>query len=250
MLKIKNLSVNAGGKHILNDFNLNIKKNEVHVIMGPNGAGKSTICKAIMGHDDYEVTSGKIIYENEEINGQPVYEIAQKGIFYLLQNPTEIHGVTNAELLRTARNERGIKESIFEFNKRLNEVCEKLQIDKNFIHRNTNENMSGGEKKKNELLHLYMLKPNLILLDEMDSGLDIDGLDTLCKALNEYKSETKCSILIITHHTNILKHIHPDKVHVLFDGKIIQEGDSKLAEMIELYGFKGAFNMSASVNNE
>ena len=246
MLKIKDLSVKADDKEILKGLNLEVGDNQIHVIMGPNGVGKSTICKAIMHHPDYKVTRGSITYKNDDITNSETSEIAKKGIFFLMQSPTEIPGVTNAEMLRTALTDRGVKESIFEFNKHMNEAVNKLHIDKSFIHHNINERMSGGEKKKNELLQLYILKPSLILLDELDSGLDIDSLESLSASLLEYKSKNKCSIILITHHTNILKYIHPDKVHVLIDGKIVLDGDESLAEKIEEFGFKGAFQLSES----
>lgn len=250
MLTIKNLTVEVEGKRILSDFDLSVLPNQIHVIMGPNGAGKSTICKTIMHDKDYDIKGGSIRFQNEELTTLPTNEIATRGIFYLSQNPTEIPGVTNAELLRTALTDRGIKESIFSFNKRLNEACEKLNIDKSFIHRGINERMSGGEKKKNEILQLYILRPNLILLDELDSGLDVDALESLSKSLMDYKKETKCSIIIITHHTNILNYMHPDKVHILSNGKIVYSGDASLADSIEKYGFKGAFAMDESEVHE
>lgn len=249
MLKIKNLSLQVEEKKIIEDLDLSIGNNEIHVIMGPNGVGKSSICKAIMGHPSY-VMSGSIKYNNEELIGLKTNEIAQKGIFYLMQTPTEIPGVTNAEMLRTALVDRGIKTSIFEFNKECNASCDELSIDKSFIHHNINENMSGGEKKKNELLQLYLLKPSLILLDELDSGLDVDSLELLSKGILSYKEKTKCSIIIITHHTNILKYIIPDRVHILENGRISLSGDASLAEKIENYGFKGTFNMLESEKGE
>lgn len=250
MLKIKNLSVEVDNKLIINDLDLSISDDEIHVIMGPNGVGKSTVCKVIMRHPDYKIKEGSIKFFGEEISNLETNEVAKRGIFYLMQSPTEIPGVTNAEMLRNALVDRGYKESIFEFNKHMNEACDRLNLDKSYIHHNINENMSGGEKKKNELLQLYLLKPNLILLDEMDSGLDIDSLETLSKALLEYKENTKCSILIITHHTNILKYMHPDKVHILSNGHITLEGDAQLAEKIEEYGFRGASAMDESGINE
>lgn len=244
MLKIENLTIEAGGKTIIEGLDLSIPKNEIHVIMGPNGVGKSTICRTIMGDKRYVVTKGSITYNNERIDKLEANEIAKKGIFLLEQNPTEIAGVTNAEMLRAALMDRGIKESIFEFNKRLSSSCDRLGIDKNYLHRNINENMSGGEKKKNELLQIDILKPSFILLDELDSGLDIDSLRTLTAGLMEYKKENSVAILIITHHTNILEYLNPDKVYILNDGHIVLEGDKSLAEKIEKSGFKGAFSVS------
>lgn len=244
MLKIEKLSIEVDGKEIVHDLNLTLPENEIHVIMGPNGTGKSTILKTILGHPDYKVSSGHITYNNERIDTLPVDEIAKRGVFLVEQNPTEIAGVTNAEMLRAALADRGIRESVFEFNKRLTSSCERLGIDKNLVHRNINEFMSGGEKKKNELLQIGILKPSLILLDELDSGLDIDSLATLSKGLLEYKKETKASLLIITHHTNILNYLKPDRVYILSEGHITMEGDMALAEKIEKSGFKGAFNIS------
>lgn len=243
MLKINNLCVRVGDKKIINKLNLTIGEDEIHVIMGPNGVGKSTICKVILGHPDYEISSGSIKFLDKDITREKTSEIAKMGIFLLEQSPTEIPGVTNAEMLRTALIDRGIKESIFEFNKHMNDAISSLGIDKSYIHHNINERMSGGEKKKNELLQMYVLKPKLILLDEMDSGLDVDALESLSKGILEYKKENKCSVLIITHHTNILKYIKPDRVHVLTDGTISETGDALLAEKIEKYGFKGAIGM-------
>lgn len=250
MLNIKNLCVEVDNKRIIDGFNLSIKSDEIHVIMGPNGVGKSTICKVIMHHPDYKITKGTINFNGEDITNLNTSEIAKKGIFYLMQSPTEIPGVTNAEMLRTALVDRGIKESIFDFNKRVSESASKLDIDKSYIHHNINERMSGGEKKKNELLQLYVLKPELILLDELDSGLDVDALESLSKGIIEYKRSSKCSIIIITHHTNILKYIKPDYVHILSNGKIIESGDISLANKIEESGFKGTINVDSGEEHE
>ena len=243
MLKIENLTVKASDKTILENLNLTVLNNEIHVVMGLNGTGKSTLCKAIMNDENYEITNGKIIFEDKEIQELPTSEIAKQGIFYLMQNPTPIEGVTNAEMLRAVLLDRGENDSIFAFNKKMTEAVKKVGLDPSFMHRDINVSMSGGEKKKNELLQLYILKPKLILLDELDSGLDIDSLKMLSEGLMEYKKENECSILLITHHTNILKYINPDKVHILDNKKIIKEGDKSLAELIENDGFR-AFNIS------
>lgn len=242
MLKIKNLHVEAEDKKILNGLDLTVADGEIAVVMGPNGVGKSTICKTIMGDHNYKITKGSINYNGVDLLEKRTDEIALLGVFLLMQNPVSIPGVTNAEMLRVASGERGINESIFEFNKRLNEAILKLGIDKSFIHHNINEFMSGGEKKKNEMLQIEILKPGLILLDELDSGLDIDSLKNLATRLYNYSKENKASILIITHHINILEYLQPDKVYVLDDGKVQAEGDLSLAKKIEKLGFKGAFN--------
>lgn len=244
MLNINNLKIEVEGKEIISGIDLTIPRGEIHVIMGPNGIGKSTILKTIMGDKNYKVTSGNILYNNEDLTKLPTNEIAKHGVFMLFQNPIEIPGVTNAEMLRAVLGDRGVKESIFEFNKRLSNACLSLGIDKSFCTRSINEFMSGGEKKKNELLHIEVLRPSLILLDELDSGLDVDSLRTLSIRLDEYRKETKASILIITHHTNILEYLEPDKVYILNGGKIIASGDMTLARTIEKDGFKGAFSVS------
>ena len=250
MLKIQNLNVKTDDKEILNNINFEAKEDEIHVIMGPNGTGKSTLSKVILGNRLNYKVSGNIYFDNIDITNKSTSDIAKLGIFYLMQNPTEISGVTNAEMLRLALKEKGIEENIFAFNKRLNAVCEKLNIDKSFIHKNINENMSGGEKKKNELLQLYVLEPKLIILEELDSGLDIDSLKTLSNALLEYKKESKCTIIIITHHLNILNYLKPDKVHILNNGTFIASGDIKLAKQIEENGFKGTFDIDGDKINE
>ena len=188
MLTIKNLSVSVGEKEILKDFNLTVNEKEVHAIMGPNGIGKSTICKTIMGDPNYIVTSGSIFYNDTDLLKLNVSERARLGIYLLNQSPIEIPGVSNAEMLRLRLNENNPNPiSIFDFNKKMTSICEKLDIPKSFIHRGINEGMSGGERKKNELLHLWMLEPSLIILDELDSGLDIDSLKTVTNSLNEYQ---------------------------------------------------------------
>ena len=239
MLNIKNISVKVEDKEILNGFNLEIGLNEVHAIMGPNGIGKSTICKVIMGDPNYLITDGSISFNNEDLLKMNVTERSRKGIFLLNQSPIEIPGVTNAEMLRLALSERqGTLVSIFEFNKKMEEICKKLDIPKSFIHRGINEGMSGGERKKNELLHLWMLEPTLIILDEIDSGLDVDSLKIVCDNINEYKKEHECSILLVSHHPEILKLLNCDHVHVMANGKIVQSGDYSLAQKIENEGYK------------
>lgn len=237
MLSIKNLTVKINDKTILHDFNLDINDGEIVTLMGPNGVGKSTICKVIMGDPTYEVINGSIFYNNIDLLSLSTDERSRQGIFLLAQNPIELEGITNAEVLRSALEcKTGEHVNIFDFNKKITHICEKLNIPVEFIHRGVNEGMSGGEKKKNEILHLYVLEPKLILLDELDSGLDVDSLKSLSASLMEYKDET-VSILIITHHTNILEYIKPDKVSILSGGSIVKEGDASLAREIETSGF-------------
>ena len=242
MLEIKNLAVQVLDKPILNEFTLTIPSGEIHVLMGPNGVGKSTICKVIMNSPGYKVTSGDIKYNCENITNLDPSEISKKGIFYLSQNPIAIEGVTNAEMLRMALTARtGQKIDIFSFNKKCNEICTKINLPKTFLHRSVNDGMSGGERKKNELLHLWMLEPSFIILDEVDSGLDVDALKTVSESILEYYKEKKPSILIITHQNKILETLVPNQIHILKEGKIIKSGDKSLAEMIENSGFSGLY---------
>ena len=240
MLTIKNLSVSVGEKEILKDFNLTINEKEIHAIMGPNGIGKSTICKTIMGDPNYIVTSGSIFYNDTDLLKLNVSERARLGIYLLNQSPIEIPGVSNAEMLRLRLNENNPNPiSIFDFNKKMTSICEKLDIPKSFIHRGINEGMSGGERKKNELLHLWMLEPSLIILDELDSGLDIDSLKTVTNSLNEYlETHPKASILLVTHHEPLLNMLNASNIHIMKDGHIIKSGDLSLAKEIENQGYK------------
>ena len=238
MLKINNLFVNVEGKSILHDINLEIKNHEIHAIMGPNGVGKSTICQALIGNPNYYL-KGDILFNDENIINLNITERSRLGIYLINQNPMAIEGVTNAEMLRATLGEiTGKYVPIFDFNKKLETICAKLNLDKSFIHRNINEGASGGERKKIELMHLYMLEPKLILLDEIDSGLDIDSLKVVANAIKEYYDTHDCSIIIITHHENILDTLIPNYVHIIKDGTIIKSGDKDLAKDIEEKGFK------------
>lgn len=237
MLKIDNLTVMIDDKTILKDFSLTIEDGEIVTLMGPNGIGKSTICKVIMGDPNYKVVSGSITYNGEDLLAMDVVNRSRKGIYLVNQNPIEIPGVTNADMLRCALEcHTGEHTNFFEFNKKVTSICDKLNIPASFIHRGVNEGMSGGEKKKNELLHLYVLEPKFIILDELDSGLDVDSLKILAESIKEYHN-SNISILIITHHNSILEYLKPDKVHILKNGSIIKSGDYKLALEIERNGF-------------
>lgn len=238
MLKIENLKVLADKKEILENFNLNIEDNKIHVLMGPNGVGKSTISRAIMHDPNYSITEGKIIYNNEEITNNTTTQISQLGIMMISQMPPAIEGVTNAEMLRIALSEKTKEHiNIFEFQKKAKEVCQKINLPESFLHRDINDGMSGGERKKNELLHIWMLKPSLLILDEIDSGLDVDALKIVANSIKEYKEETNCSILLITHNPKLLEILKPDYVHILKNKKIIKTGNIELVEEIEKYGF-------------
>ena len=239
MLTIKDLSVVADNKEILNNFNLDINDGETHCIMGPNGVGKSTICRAILKDPNYEVTKGTITYKDKDLKDLTTTEISRLGIMMISQNPIAIEGVTNAEMLRLALSEKtGERIDIFEFAEKAKEVCEKLHMPQNFLHREINNGMSGGERKKNELLHIWMLKPDFLILDEVDSGLDVDALKIVANSLKEYQKETNCSILLITHNPKLLDILKPDYIHILKDKKIIKTGDASLAQEIEKTGFK------------
>lgn len=251
MLKIQNLVVYASDKKILDNINLEINDGQIHAIMGPNGTGKSTICKVIMGDEQYKVVSGSIIYNKKNLSELSINQRAKEGIFLLNQNPIAVEGVTNAELLRVALKEKtGKNVNVFDFNKELENICNKLDLPKSFIHREVNVSMSGGERKKNELLHMWVLKPSFIILDEMDSGLDIDALRICSNSLKEYYDLYKPSILIVTHHVQVLEFLKPDYVHIIKNGKIIKTGDYKLAKNIEKTGFNDANELSENENNE
>lgn len=253
MLNIKNLKVKINKKIVINDLNLNIKDGEIHVLMGPNGAGKSTLCKVIMHTSNYEIEKGEIEYNKEKITNKNTSDIARMGIYYISQNPIEIEGITNAELLRTAMSEQGISMDIFSFQKKCNEICEKLKMPKNFLHRHVNVGMSGGERKKNELLGMWFLEPSLVFLDEIDSGLDVDAIKTVGENLKEYQQKTNASLVVVTHQQQLINILKPDHVHILKDGKIEKSGDITLAKKVEKEGFLNNFgtnNVSGSDKNE
>ncbi len=252
MLNIKNLSVRVEKKQILNDFNIDIEPHTIHVIMGPNGVGKSTLSKVIMGSNNYEVLSGNIIFSGENINSLPTYERARKGIFLCFQNPSEIEGVTNTEMIRTAINSRLEKNiGIYDFIKQVDKVSKEVKLSDELLKRGVNVGFSGGEKKKNEVLQLKMLKPKLIILDEIDSGLDIDSLRIVGdNIMDYYQNSSDVSILIITHYPRILEYLRPDYVHIMKDGRIVKTGNLDLAYELEKNGYDEISIIEGSKDNE
>ena len=247
MLSIKKLNVTVGDKKILNDFNLDIKNGEIHAIMGPNGTGKSTLSKVILGNKNYEIKSGDIKLNGKSIVGLSTDEIARLGIFVSFQNPISIEGVQNSEFLKTALNTIGL----FEFVKEIKEKARELDYPEEMIHRAINVGASGGERKKNEVLQLELLEPNFIILDELDSGLDIDSLKKVTEVINKYlKDHPKTSVLIITHYPRILEYIKPQFVHMMICGKIVKTGGYDLAFQIEKKGYSDTSVISRDEVNE
>ena len=244
MLKLENLKFKIANKQILDNFNLEIKDGEIHAIMGPNGIGKSTLTKIIMAHPDYKLESGKIYFDDNLINDKEVDEIAKMGIFVSFQNPIEIDGVTNNDFLKLAlENKLNKKVNLYDFISLMEKNRKDLEIPKEFINRYVNEKASGGEKKKSEILQLKILEPKLIILDEIDSGLDIDSLKIVTENINEYlKTHKDTSVLIITHYPRILEYIKPNYVHIFNKGKIVKSSDYSLAWEIEKKGYKDEIN--------
>ncbi len=238
ILKIDNLTVDVSGKKILKDFSLEIKSGEIHVIMGPNGTGKSTLTKVIMGDDNYKILKGTISYNGKVINDMPVNERAKMGIFLGMQMPLAIEGVSNADFLRTAlRVKEGDNFKLFAFIKETEELIKKLHMDPSMIHRGINDGFSGGERKKNEILQMNILKPDVVLLDEIDSGLDVDSLKLVGESVMDYYREHKPAILLVTHYQRLLDYIKPNFVHIMKDGKIVKSGDDSLVLKIEKEGY-------------
>ena len=237
LLEINNLYAEAEGKQILKGLNLKINKGETHVIMGPNGAGKSTTANVILNNPEYEKTSGEILFEGENINEESTDKIAKKGVFMSFQSPVEIPGISTFNFLKYAKNkvtEKPVK--VFEFKDQVKNYMEELSMNPKLVERNLNVGFSGGEKKKNEILQMLVLNPKLAILDETDSGLDVDAIRTVSKGIEMYKNEEN-AVLIITHNTRILENLKVDYVHILVDGKIVKTGDASLAQEIEENGY-------------
>ena len=238
-LIIENLHATVDGTTILKGLNLEIPAGEVHAIMGPNGSGKSTLSKVVAGHDDYEVTGGRVLLDGVDISELEVDERSRAGIFLAFQYPSEVPGVSNANFLRAARQARlpdGEEIDAVAFYKEMYTKMDELEMDRKFTSRSVNEGFSGGEKKRNEILQMMMLEPRYCLLDETDSGLDIDALKVVAKGVNSMRSEVR-GFLVITHYQRLLDYIKPDHVHVMADGQIVKSGGAELALELEKSGY-------------
>lgn len=250
MLDIKNLHASIDKTSILNGITLNIKAGEVHAIMGPNGSGKSTLANVLAGRDEYEITDGSVSFNGKDLFELEIEERAREGLFLAFQYPQEIPGVNNVYLLKAAvnavRKHRGLDEyDAYDFLSLVKEKVKFMQMDEKFLHRGVNEGFSGGEKKRNEILQMLMLDPKLVLLDETDSGLDIDALKIVSKGVNAMRSKER-GILMITHYQRLLDYIKPDFVHVLANGKIIKSGDHTLALELEAKGYDWLLEAAAA----
>lgn len=238
LLEVKNLHVDVEDKQILHGVNLEIGKGETHVLMGPNGTGKSTLGYALMGNPRYTVREGEIWFDGKDITDEAVNERAKAGIFLSFQNPLEVPGVTLSSFIRNALEQKtGKRIRLWDFKKELERTMEILQMDPSYAERDLNVGFSGGEKKKAEILQLLMLKPSLAILDETDSGLDVDAVRTVSAGIEEYQKNCKGSLLIITHSTKILESLTVDYTHVMVEGKIIETGDASLVDKINESGF-------------
>ncbi len=237
LLEIRNLHVSIENKEILKGLNLTVRQGEIHALMGPNGTGKSTLANAIMGHPDYTVTEGEVLLEGQNILELSPDERARRGLFLAFQYPSAIPGVTLSNFLRLAVNSvRGEELHVLEFHKLLRQKMKMLEVDASFAKRYLNDGFSGGEKKRSEVLQLAMLEPKMVILDETDSGLDIDALRIVSAGVNKVRHEAM-GVLLITHYVRILQYIRPQFVHILYNGKIVASGDYSLAEKLEAEGY-------------
>lgn len=238
-LEIKNLHVQIEDKQILKGVNLSVNQGEVHAIMGPNGTGKSTLASALMGHPSYEVTEGSANLNGKDLLELEVDERAREGLFLAMQYPAEVMGVTNSDFMRTAVNAVSEKTlSVFEFALKYDEKIKDLKMDPNMAHRYLNDGFSGGERKRNEVLQLKMLNPKIAILDEIDSGLDIDALRIVGENVSQMVEEQNTGIILITHYQRILEYIKPTNVHIMIDGMIVKSGGAELIEKIEANGYE------------
>ena len=237
MLDIKNLHVKAGDKEILRGVNLSVGKGEIHVILGPNGSGKSTLMNVILGHPKYEITGGEIVFEGEDLTALKTFERARRGIFLSFQNPEEIPGITVENMLRTAKQAvTGAKIKILQFHKELLALMKELQISPEYASRYMNVGFSGGEKKRNEILQLLVLNPKLALLDETDSGLDVDAVEIVSQGVAKFHNENN-SCIIITHNAQILKHLPVNRAHIFLNGQIVKSGGAELVSEVSEHGY-------------
>ena len=242
MLALKDLNLYVEERELFKNINMQINEGEIHVFMGKNGVGKSSIAASIMGNPNYRV-EGSIIYNNEDITNLSIYERAKRGIYLLKQSPMQIEGVTNAEMLRLALSEKtGKPVDIFKFSKELESICEKLELDKSFIHKDINVGASGGERKKIELMHMWILKPSLIIFDEIDSGLDVDATKIVANSIKEYFEEFKPAIIIITHNSTLINTFDNYQVHLFGNNTLLKNGNKELALEILDKGFKDISN--------
>lgn len=239
LLQIEGLSVCVEEKEILHGIDLKINRGETHVLMGPNGAGKSTLGYALMGNPRYRVTQGTMLFEGEELNEESADKRAKRGMFLSFQNPIEIPGLSLGNFIRSALEQRtGKRVRFMDYKKELKEMMEVLQMDESYAQRDLNVGFSGGEKKKAEILQMLMLKPSFAILDETDSGLDVDAVRTVSRGVEEYQKRVSGGLLIITHSTRILESLHVDATHVLVDGRIVASGDGTLVDRINASGFE------------
>lgn len=237
LLKVENLSAGTEDKQILKNINITINPGEVHVLMGPNGSGKTTLSNTIMGNPRYIINSGKIFFEGEDVTELSTDKRAKAGIFMSFQIPMEVNGISTENFIRTALQQKTDENiSFIKFRKKLHEEMDKLSMDKSYGDRYLNVGFSGGEKKKNEILQLLMLNPKLAILDETDSGLDVDATRIVAEGINRYRNKDN-AVIIITHHRELIRSISPDKVHVIVDGEMALEGGEEIVDRIESEGF-------------
>jgi Fe-S cluster assembly ATP-binding protein len=246
-LEIRDLHVSVEDKEILRGVDLTVRSGETHAIMGPNGSGKSTLAYAIAGHPKYDVTSGEVLLDGDSVLEMTVDERARAGLFLAMQYPVEVPGVSVSNFLRTAVTAvRGEAPKLRDFAKEMRGAMSELQIDPAFAQRNLNEGFSGGEKKRHEILQLEMLKPKVAVLDETDSGLDIDALKVVSEGVNRFREGGETGVLLITHYTRILRYVKPDHVHVFAGGRIVEEGGPELADLLESEGYEKFTKAGAS----
>lgn len=239
LLEIKGLTVNVSDKEILHGVDLSVNKGEVHVLMGPNGAGKSTLGYALMGNPNYSVTGGSITFNGKDILEENAAERAKDGLFLSFQNPIEVPGITLSNFIRSSADQKtGKRQRLWDFRKKLEKEMKVLKMDPSYADRDLNVGFSGGEKKKAEILQMLMLKPDLAILDETDSGLDVDAVRTVSDGVEEFMKEKEGALIIITHSTRILESLHVDHTHILVNGKIVASGDGSLVDEINENGFE------------